>query len=184
LCVEVAGSLLRRTVATEAGILFVGHPYSSRGDRSSEHDRTIIPASRAIGCAEESDGTLAGFLDRDRLGCVRRPIQRNTTSSRLPAHALSRPLSTIDGHWACFAVNCVLSSDSRSFSVGSSDAEIARRVKQLRTKISTLARQSQQPSRNCGDASDYHRCWTSTSYATMVLNIAHCRRRYFLHPSS
>jgi hypothetical protein len=105
--------LLRRMVATEAGILFGGRSYSSRDDRSPKDHWMITPVLRVVGCTKGSDGAPVGFLDRNRLGCASGG-PNNATSSRLPAHALSLPLSTIDGRWACYAVNCVLSSGSRS----------------------------------------------------------------------
>jgi len=81
----------------------------------------IGPMLKVLGCVDGSDGALAGLLDRDRLGCALDP--NNTTSSRLPAHVLSRPLSrpfsTITGEWACFAVNCALSSGCQSSRVAS-----------------------------------------------------------------
>jgi hypothetical protein len=178
----VTGSLLRRMVATEAGILFGGRSYSLRNNKSLEYHWMTSPVLRVFGCAEGSGGALAGCLDRDRLGCATGG-PTNSTSSRLPAHILSRPLSAISRYWTVFGLNCVLSSGCQSSRVRSPDAKVARRVKQLETKMPALARQSQQPASNCGNTSDYHRCWTSTSNATMVLNIAHCSRRYSLHPS-
>jgi hypothetical protein len=93
LCVEVAGSLLRRMVATEAGIQFDGRSYSSRDDRSLEDHRMIIPEFRVIGCAEESDGALAGFLDRDRMGCASGgPNNQRNEQSTTGACPLAFPL--------------------------------------------------------------------------------------------
>ena len=112
--------------------------------------------------------------------CVRR-CKQHIESSRPPAHALSPPLSTFtwlsDDIWRQL---CDVEWFAK-LSSGSSDVEVAGRVKQLRTSMSALSWQSQQDSLPATAAISLTTANVGHSVRTLLwhFNIVHFSRRYF-----